>query len=105
MKIFNRQNNTKFTYKKVLQLCSTFFILRYSLYYICIVIKSKTMKRVNHKIYGYGTVLEDKEQLCHNGELLVKFDNSTNRLEAASASKAFSKSAYTEIVLITDLID
>ena len=38
-------------------------------------IMNREMK-VYHKIYGYGLIVDDVENLCNYSEVLVKFDNS-----------------------------
>lgn len=61
-------------------------------------------KRVNHPDYGSGRVIEDEENLCKEGEVLVKFDKSWYAGWISSSKYARLGLVNIEIVYQKDLI-
>ena len=59
--------------------------------------------RVNHKDFGWGTIVNDKEGLSKSWELLVRFDELLPRMESTNENRCFSYPIHTDIVEIKDL--
>lgn len=60
-------------------------------------------KKVFHKEFKNGIIIEDKENLCKKDEVFVLFENNLPYLKSAHTIYAFSDSTKSDIVYIKDL--